>query len=149
MINEICYNPPLIDPVPGVPPTIEVVELIGRSANWRFNQAGPDLGSEWATTEHPVGGTWEIGPGPLGFDSGGVPAIGTELNSPSRNSPQFATFYFETEVVNCVVWRFTLRQTLPGSVRAWIYIPSFWRFQMLLMSVEKKFLSNCALCKLG
>ena len=85
---------------PGDPPNIEIVPGLGWNANWRFNQSGEDLGTNWATSANPIGGDWESGDGPLGYEtSAGVPPepLVTQLNRPQDNDPRVITFYFETE----------------------------------------------------
>lgn len=97
VINEICYNPPWSDPVPSAEATVETFELIDREAVWRYNESGDDLGSDWATEFHPVGGNWAAGPGGLAFDSGLTFPVGTTLTNPLSNSPRVVTYYFETD----------------------------------------------------
>ena len=100
VINEIMYHHRPTYPSPGDPPLIELVSGFGWNANWRFNQAGDDLGSNWAATAHSVGGNWESGDGPLGYEtSPGFPPepIVTQLTRPQDNDPRVITFYFESD----------------------------------------------------
>ena len=82
VINEICYNPPLLNADPGLPATTESVSLIGPGTIWRFNQTGPALPSDWASQAHPVGGGWQSGPTVIAYDTDlGLP-IATTLANP-------------------------------------------------------------------
>lgn len=100
VINEIMYHHRPTYPSPGDQPTITLTPGFEWNADWRFNQSGDDLGSNWANINHPVGGNWEGGPGPLGYETtvGKPPEpIVTQLIRPQDNNPRVATFYFETE----------------------------------------------------
>ncbi|NIP94403.1 MAG: hypothetical protein GWO24_13530, partial [Akkermansiaceae bacterium] len=84
----------------GDPPAEEFRTLLDFDAAWRYNQAGADLGPDWAATPHPPGGDWQSGPGALGFETNPdrLPlSLGTTLTSPFDNSPFVVTYYFETE----------------------------------------------------
>lgn len=94
VINEICYNPPILESDPGVPPTIETSPLIASGAIWRYNESGDALASDWASSNHPVGGNWEAGPTFLAYDTGLNTAT---LSNPSSNFPRVVTYYFETD----------------------------------------------------
>ncbi|YCM43698.1 lamin tail domain-containing protein [Verrucomicrobiaceae bacterium 227] len=94
VINEICYNPPIIDPDPGVPPTINEIPLISSGDLWRYNEQGDSLPADWATQAHPVSGNWESGATTLAYDSG--LNIRT-LTSPGSNFPSVVTYYFERD----------------------------------------------------
>ena len=95
VINEICYNPPILNASPGVPPTIVTNPLVTSGATWRYNEAGEALPSDWASQAHPTGGNWKSGASPLAFDRG---INVTNLTNPSSNFPSVVTYYFETEV---------------------------------------------------
>lgn len=100
VINEIMYHHRLTYPTDGDPPIITIVPALDWSATWRFNQSGSDLGSAWASSNHPVSGNWESGPGPLGYETtNGIPPIplATQLTRPQDNTPRVTTFYFETD----------------------------------------------------
>ncbi|MEJ6648530.1 MAG: lamin tail domain-containing protein [Akkermansiaceae bacterium] len=98
VINEIYYDGSGLAPEPAVSATFEETELISISAPWRFNEAGADLPSDWATNEHPVGGDWETGAGIIAFENSGTDfPIGTALSFPAFNSPFVITYYFETD----------------------------------------------------
>ncbi|MDB4544838.1 lamin tail domain-containing protein, partial [Akkermansiaceae bacterium] len=97
VINEICYNAPHLDPTPGVPPTVETVVLLSETATWRYNQSGANLGTDWAATAHPVGGSWSSGPGILAYDTDLAIPFGTTLDNPAGNFPSVVTYYFETD----------------------------------------------------
>lgn len=97
VINEICYNAPSSDPSPGTPPTKEVTPVVTLDSPWRYNESGADLGSNWASTSHPVGGNWQSGPAPLAYDTGLGSPIATLLTDPSANLPRVVTYYFETD----------------------------------------------------
>lgn len=97
VINELCYNSPLSDPFPGIPPTIENVSLISTSATWRYNESGDNLDADWTTVSHPVGGNWDSGPATIAYDIGLDSPIATLLTVPSSNFPRVVTYYFETD----------------------------------------------------
>ena len=100
VINEIMYNPRALDGVPEVPATVETTTLLDWNATWRYQQNGTNLGDTWETTVHPVGGAWQSGTGPIGYETSvGVPAhpIVTTLPPPLGNNPYVMTYYFETD----------------------------------------------------
>ena len=94
VINEICYNPPILDSDPGVPPTIESSSLVTSGATWRYNESGDSLASDWAANNHPVGGNWQSGATFLAYDTGLNTAT---LSNPAGNFPRVVTYYFETD----------------------------------------------------
>ena len=97
VINEICYNPPILDADPGTPDVTSSVALISSGAIWRFNQTGEALSSDWATLSHPVGGNWQSGPSVIAYDTDlGLP-IATQLANPGSQFPSIVTYYFETD----------------------------------------------------
>ncbi|YCM42947.1 lamin tail domain-containing protein [Verrucomicrobiaceae bacterium 227] len=99
VINEIMYHHRPTYPIAGDPPTIELITAIDWSAIWHFNQSGDNLGTSWADTFHAIGGNWESGMGPLGYEtSNGIPPepVVTRLIRPQDNDPRVTTFYFET-----------------------------------------------------
>ncbi|MDG2124282.1 MAG: lamin tail domain-containing protein, partial [Verrucomicrobiales bacterium] len=98
VINEIMYNAPGLPADPGSPATYQSVTLTPYQATWRYNESGASLAAGWATTAHPVGGTWKSGPGILAAenDPTAVP-VGTTLADPADNNPRVTTYYFETE----------------------------------------------------
>ena len=99
IINEICYNPPVIAPVPGLPPIVETFEVINQGDVWRYNESGEDLGLGWASRDYAVGGNWQAGPGILAFDTGLAIPVGTTLTNPFSNNPRVITYYFERDFV--------------------------------------------------
>ncbi|MCP4846521.1 MAG: hypothetical protein GY899_01060 [Verrucomicrobiaceae bacterium] len=78
------------------PPTV-TSRLIVLDDDWRYNESGADLGSNWAAVSHPPGGDWRSGPGGLGRESGTTIPIGTTLTFPGLNNPFVVTYYFERE----------------------------------------------------
>ncbi len=99
VINEIMYHhrpQPSREASPG---EIETLELAGFDAEWRFNQSGADLGALWAQVAHPIGGSWQSGPGLIGFEFGALPEpIVTTLVAPTLNNPFVVTYYFEKDL---------------------------------------------------
>ena len=82
----------------GPPPGEIRVNLLTKSANWRFHQSGLAAPSNWATVAHASGaGGWESGPGPLAYEPTLTEPIGTNLRWPGDNNPYVVTYYFETE----------------------------------------------------
>lgn len=97
VINEISYNPPILEPDAGVPPTTSTTALIGPSAVWRFNQKRPAFDQTWATQSHAIGGNWESGAGVIAYDLDlGLP-ITTQLADPAAQFPSVVTYYFESD----------------------------------------------------
>jgi hypothetical protein len=98
VINEIMFNAPGLSAVPGTPATYQSVTLSPYNATWRYNESGANQGTNWATAAHPVGGSWQSGPGIHAFEPHGTPiAIRTPLSDPGDNNPYVITYYFETE----------------------------------------------------
>ena len=93
VINEICYNPPIIDAVQA---TIVTASLIDRGSVWRYNEKGDTLAGDWASQPHSIGGNWEFGTATLAYDAGlGI----TNLTRPSSNFPSVVTYYFESDFI--------------------------------------------------
>lgn len=88
VINEVMYNP---RPIRGEPTA--ATTLLDWNANWRYNEAGNDLGNDWELLNHPVGGNWMSGPGPIGFESAALPIT---LNT-TISRPVGSAVYFEHE----------------------------------------------------
>jgi hypothetical protein len=95
VISEIAYSPPGLGGSPGVPPTFEITPLAVMGGSWRYNDADVNLPSDWATAEHPAGGDWKTGTGPIGFESGTLPVPLSTVLSPYRSST--VTYYYETD----------------------------------------------------
>lgn len=96
VINEICYHaPPQLASPAGVS---QVDPLLSFGDTWRYDEEGDDLGSNWATAAHPLGGNWSQGAGALAFEANGIPIPqGTALTFPNLNNPRVVTYYFERE----------------------------------------------------
>jgi len=99
VINEIMYHA-----MPNYPTTavLNTAKLVGIDATtqWRYNQAGVDLGASWAAMAHPANGTtWFQGPAVLAFETAPLPAvfstfpIRTVLTAPGS----MITTYYETD----------------------------------------------------
>ena len=100
VINEIMYHAPPQYATADTPPVYALTTLLSFDADeWRYNQAGNDLGADWYRTSHlPDNSTWFEGQGVIGFETSDLAApILTELNKPSDNNPRFITFYFQKE----------------------------------------------------
>lgn len=97
VINEIMYHHRPEYPDPAAIQGSLSQTLIGFDSSWRYNQAGVELGTNWAASHHPVDGAdWFAGTGLLGFESTpqNIPEpIGTALQSGHM------TYYFETDFV--------------------------------------------------
>ena len=94
VINEICYNSPILAADPGVPPTVNTLSLVAAGSSWRYNEKGDALPSDWATQAHAIGGNWQSGNATLAYD----PDLGiTNLTNPASNFPTVITYYFETD----------------------------------------------------
>lgn len=70
-------------------PTQEV--LLARNSNWKYNDLGQDLGTNWKETTF-IDTTWASGPGDLGFGDGGE---ATMVNG-GPSDARFPTIYFRT-----------------------------------------------------
>ena len=100
IINEVMYHHRPQYAKAGDPPTFSTRLLSGWDATWRYNEEGDNLGTSWAATAHAIGGNWQQGTGPLGYETsaGRIPVpISTTLRNPSSNAPRVTTYYFETE----------------------------------------------------
>jgi hypothetical protein len=90
VINEVMYHATPNYPINGTTNTTKLVE-INATTNWRYNQAGTNLGTAWASASHPVNGsTWVQGPGVLAFETNELPVfnsytISTTLKDPLTN----------------------------------------------------------------
>ena len=92
VINEVMYHYRPNAPDAGTRPTFERASIIDFDGEWRYNDSGAGLSSDWYQTSHDA---WPAGPGLLGFETSSViePGIGTELND-----NDFLAYYFETDV---------------------------------------------------
>jgi len=95
VISEIMYNPPALAPVAGVPPTFQAETLLAYGDTWRYNSADENLPANWAATEHPVGGNWRSGAGPIGVESSALPVALATIITPYVAAT--ITHYFERE----------------------------------------------------
>ena len=94
VINEIMFSP---RPIRSDAQSSTTVILDWDQA-WRFNESGNDLGNTWETATHPLGGDWQQGPGPIGYETSALDIpIATNLAHPASNNPRVITYYFETE----------------------------------------------------
>jgi len=84
-------------PDDNAPPQTTTTPLFGLDAEWRYNEQGADLGADWATTAHAVGGDWESGQGVIASENGLEQTIRTTLDFPSFNNPFRVTYYFERD----------------------------------------------------
>lgn len=73
---------------------VRTVQALATNTTFRFNESGEALPSDWAQSAH-VGGNWQEGPGPLGFELRLSNDLTTALRPPSVNG--VITHYFETE----------------------------------------------------
>ena len=76
---------------------LELRRVIDVETPWRYNDSGEGLGASWAASEHPVGGSWKVGPGAFGAEPKIEELIGTPLRRPNQE-PLVLTHYFETEL---------------------------------------------------
>ncbi|MEX0643385.1 MAG: lamin tail domain-containing protein, partial [Pirellulales bacterium] len=98
VINEIMYHAIPNYPVMAVTNTAKVVG-IDATTLWRYNKSGSDLGTGWATTTHPVGGSWQQGPAVLGFDQTPPAILSTHpIRTSFMSEPgSVVTTYYETD----------------------------------------------------
>lgn len=88
VINEIMYNPRTIRTAAPAP-----LMILDWDAVWRYNESATDLGDTWETMNHPVGGDWESGAGPIGFEFSVLPIpLATIISRPVGRA-----VYFETD----------------------------------------------------
>jgi hypothetical protein len=78
---------------------LTTVAVLEQGATWRYNEAGADLGTDWATSTHPVGDAWKEGAGVFAFEPALDDPIGTALSFPALNDPFVTTYYFETDLL--------------------------------------------------
>ncbi|MCA9215126.1 MAG: lamin tail domain-containing protein, partial [Planctomycetales bacterium] len=97
VINEIMYNYRPTVARPPSPAVLEVNELVGFDAVWRYNDTGEDLAPDWYLTSHDVGGNWSSGPGLLGFETSTLPGPGLQTETADSRNTGAITYYFETE----------------------------------------------------
>ena len=92
VINEIMYHYRPNAPDAGTDATFTQSTLIDLESEWRYDDSGTGLPSDWYKTSHEA---WPAGPGLLGFETSQVisPGIGTELH---KND--FFAYYFETHL---------------------------------------------------
>ena len=76
------------------PPPTTAVELIRRGAEWRYHDAGVDLGTDWRASAF-TDTTWKRGAAPLGF---GDPWIRTQVNAGSDAQHRPRTTYFRSSL---------------------------------------------------
>lgn len=95
VINEIMFRAPPFPSRTGTPAVVQTVELVPLNASWRFRADNVDLGAGWAATSHAVGGSWQQGPGLLGFET--TPASLPDVLRTPIVSSNAVTYYFETE----------------------------------------------------
>lgn len=95
VISEIQYNPPAIAPTPAVLPTFKSDPLIAYGDTWRYTPGDANLPTGWAAAEHPVGGGWVSGVGPIGVEIAALPVpLATAITPYSAAT---VTYYFEKE----------------------------------------------------
>ncbi len=80
-----------------IPPPVSTVEttLLPFSATYRYNPSGSNLGTAWtAPGYNDTGAGWESGPGPIGFETAGLPIpLATSI---SPYVPAVRTYYYRT-----------------------------------------------------
>ena len=99
VINEIMYHPHPELGIPDTPPEFDRTAIIEMTSEWRYNDTGAKLDSDWAQQTYNVDNVnWKQGPGLLGYETSdlGVP-IGTEFTDPGDNDPGFITYYFQSD----------------------------------------------------
>ena len=98
VINEIMYHPRPVVATPGIPETVNTTPLLEWGADWRFNESGRDLGTDWASRTYRLNGDWKSGRGLIAWETGTLPSpVDTLLTRPSLNDPYVVTHYFQTE----------------------------------------------------
>lgn len=100
VINELMYHPAPFDPTPAVTTNLSVISLNG---NWRYNDTGTDLGTEWRPTGY-NDSAWPMGAGLLHFNAGAVPGAKNTVLAEGRTTYYFrAAFSFSGATSNLTV----------------------------------------------
>ncbi len=94
------------------PPSSTITPLFELNQVWRYNEAGDNLGTNWAASAHAVDGNWESGAGVLANETGLSEIINTTLDFPPFNFPYVVTYYFETDF-NLTAGQAASLQSLP------------------------------------
>ena len=99
VINEIMYHFREDPGTPPLPPALQSTTVVPIGANWRFNESGADLGSDWAQVSHSVdGANWKMGAALLGAEPNpaSLPEpLRTMFVNPLTNT--IITYYVETD----------------------------------------------------
>ncbi len=92
VINEIMYHYRPNAPDGGINPTFTQSPIMDFSSEWRYDDSGIGLPSDWHQTSHEA---WPAGSGLLGFETSKVisPGIGTQLRE-----NDFLAYYFESHI---------------------------------------------------
>ena len=100
VINEIMYHQRPQLSAPEAPATYASQTVVPFDSQWRYNESGIALETNWPSFPHTAGGAWQNGRGLLGYESNpaALPrTLGTVLTPPFMNEPRVTTYYFETE----------------------------------------------------
>lgn len=93
--------------------------FINGGANWKYNDTGADLGTNWAQLNYDDSG-WSNGSARLGY---GDPATATTVDFGPDATNKFTTTYFRHEFVvpwNAVITNLNFRLTRAGGAAAWL-----------------------------
>lgn len=99
VINEIMYHFREDPGTAAIPPVEEQLVVVPIAADWRYNETGADLGSNWALTTHVTDNvSWKAGPALLGAETSpdALPEpLRTAFENPLTNL--IVTYYAETD----------------------------------------------------
>ncbi|MGK0186405.1 MAG: hypothetical protein ACI9R3_002188 [Verrucomicrobiales bacterium] len=99
VINEIMYHFREDPGTPAIPPVEEQIAFVPIASDWRYNESGADLGSDWAMFPHAVDNVnWKVGTALLGWETNqdGLPEpLRTSFENPLTNL--IVTYYAETD----------------------------------------------------
>lgn len=100
VFNELMYHPAPFDPAPSVTTNLSVLPLNG---NWRYNDTGLDLGTQWRATDYDDS-AWPTGAGLFHFNAGAVPGAKNTVLAGGRTTYYFrAAFTFSGATSNLTV----------------------------------------------
>ena len=98
---------------------IIVTNFIYDGANWKYNDTGQDLGTNWAQPGYDDSG-WSNGPARLGY---GDPATATTVSFGPQTNNKYVTTYFRRSFVvpwNAVITNLNLRVAQADGVVVWL-----------------------------
>lgn len=107
----------------------EVTNLFTTGTDWKYNDNGVDLGTDWKNTNYDDA-AWESGASPLGYGDAGM---GTELSFGPNEEDKYPTYYFrKTFNVENAAEFMQLRFTIQKDDGAIVYVNGVEAFRVNL-----------------